>query len=63
MALKIAGLFFMVFGLVDMLGSWGNLDVWLDWFKVEMSKTIRFLTAYIEIAIGYTFLKFSESKS
>lgn len=51
--MKIIGGLIIAFGVVDMLGSWGGLDVWGDWIGVQLPDAIWMFTAYIEIGIGY----------
>ena len=54
---KIIGGLLVAFGLVDMIGSFTGLDVWVEWIGVELPELIWSFTAYIEIGIGYFLLK------
>jgi hypothetical protein len=54
---KIIGGLLVAFGLVDMIGSFTGLDVWGEWFGVELPEVIWSFTAYIEMGIGYSLLK------
>ena len=52
LSLKIIGGLLVVFGLVDLLGSFGSLDVWADWLGVELTGVFYSWSAYLEIAVG-----------
>ena len=53
MALRIIGGLLIAFGVVDVVGSFLGLDVWNDWFGVDLPAAIWSFTAYIEMGIGY----------
>jgi hypothetical protein len=55
--LKIIGGLFIAFGLVDMIGSFTELDVWGEWIGLDLPEAIWSFTAYIEMGIGYFLLK------
>jgi hypothetical protein len=55
--LKIIGWLFIAFGLVDMIGSFTELDVWGEWIGLDLPEAIWSFTAYIEMGIGYFLLK------
>ena len=57
MALKIIGGALVVFGLIDMGGSWAGQDVWGDWIGVQLPAAIWMFTAWIEIGIGSMLFK------
>ena len=52
MGLRIAGAVLVLFGLFDMLGSWGGIDVWGDVIGITLPEIIWRFTAYIEIGLG-----------
>jgi hypothetical protein len=52
MVLKILGGLLVVFGLVDLIGSFTGLDVWTEWIGMELPGVIWSFSAYIEIALG-----------
>ena len=54
--LKIIGGLFIAFGLVDMIGSFTELDVWGEWIGLDLPEAIWSFTAYIEMGIGYFLL-------
>ena len=54
--LKIIGGVFIAFGLVDMIGSFTELDVWGEWIGLDLPEAIWSFTAYIEMGIGYFLL-------
>ena len=51
MAFKIIGGFLVVFGLVDLIGSFASFDLW-GTLGVALPEIIWSLSAYIEIALG-----------
>jgi hypothetical protein len=53
MVFKIIGGLLIVFGLIDMVGSWTELDVWTDWLGIELPEAVWSFSAYIEIGLGY----------
>jgi hypothetical protein len=61
LALKVIGGLLVVFGVVDLLGSFGSLDVWADWFGVELTGIVYSYSAYAEIAIGAFVFKMGSS--
>ena len=53
MIIKVVGAALIVFGLIDLVGSFAGLDVWTDWLKVSLPEIVWRFTAYIELALGY----------
>jgi len=53
MTMKIIGGLLILFGLVDIGGSYAGLDVWTDWLGIELPEVIWNFTGYAEIGIGY----------
>ena len=57
MTLRIIGGILVIFGLVDLIGSFAGLDVWTDWLNINLPEAIWSFTAYIELALGYFLFK------
>ena len=55
--LNYLGVLFFFFGFVDLIGSMVELDVWADWFGVELPAIIRDEIAWVEIVIGIVLIK------
>ncbi len=51
--MKIIGIIVMAFGLVDLVGSYMEFDLWGGFIGVQLPDVIWSYSAYIEIAIGY----------
>lgn len=52
MILKIIGVLLIGFGLVDLLGSFAQFDLW-GTLGIQLPDIIWKFSAYIEIALGY----------
>lgn len=50
--MKIIGILIMLFGLVDLVGSFTGFDLW-GTIGVQLPELLWKYSAYIEIAIGY----------
>ncbi|HEB59769.1 MAG TPA: hypothetical protein ENJ01_11135 [Gammaproteobacteria bacterium] len=55
--MKILGVLLILFGLTDFIGSYAGLDVWTDWFGIQLPEVIWRFSAWIEIGLGYLLLK------
>ena len=51
MALKIVGAILVIFGLVDLIGSFAGFDLW-GTLGIALPDIIWSFSAYIEIALG-----------
>lgn len=61
--MRIVGILFIVFGLVDLIGSYTGLDVWTDWIGVNLPELLWKFSAWIEIGIGWILLQFGSGAS
>lgn len=61
MIIKILGIVFIAFGLVDLIGSFTGFDIWTDVLQVNLPEIIWRFTAYIELALGYFLFKLGSS--
>ncbi|MEM7168032.1 MAG: hypothetical protein AAF581_21445, partial [Planctomycetota bacterium] len=53
MALKVIGGLLIVFGGLDLIGSFAVFDVWTDWLGIALPEIIWRFSAYIELVIGF----------
>ena len=51
--MKLLGIALIVFGLIDLIGSWTGLDVWYDWLGVELNEFLYMFSAWAELGLGY----------
>ena len=58
MILKVIGGVLVIFGIVDLVGSFAGLDVWGEWLRISLPAVVWNFSAYIEIALGYFLFKF-----
>ena len=56
--MKIVGILIILFGLVDLIGSFTGFDLW-GTIGIHLPDIIWKYSAYIEIAIGYGIMSFS----
>lgn len=55
--MAIIGGLLILFGIVDLVGSFAGFDVWGDWIGVSLPEVIWRFTAWIEIGLGYVLIK------
>jgi len=55
--MKIVGILIILFGLVDLIGSFTGFDMW-GTIGIQLPELIWKYSAYIEIAIGYGVMNF-----
>jgi len=56
--MKILGIIIIAFGLVDLVGSYMEFDLWGGFIGVELPETLWQYSSFIEIGIGYFIMKF-----
>ncbi|MCJ8299800.1 MAG: hypothetical protein MJK13_12835 [Pseudomonadales bacterium] len=61
--MKILGIIIIAFGLVDLIGSYMEFDLWGGFIGVQLPDLLWQYSSYIEIAIGYLVMKFAPAKS
>jgi len=59
--MKILGIILIAIGLVDLLGSYAEFDLWGGFFGVHLPDIVWKFSAYIAIGAGYFALQFSSS--
>ena len=62
MALKIVGGLLIAFGLVDLIGSYTDFDVWTK-LGIELPTLLWQFSAYIEIGLGYFLIRLGSGGS
>ena len=56
-ALKIIGVLLFVMGLVDVIGSYMDFDLWGGVFGIELPEVVWRYSAYLELLAGYLLFK------
>jgi len=51
--MKIVGIIIIAFGLVDLIGSYTDFDLWGGFFGVDLPEVLWKYSSYIEIVLGY----------
>ncbi len=54
--MKILGVLLMIFGFVDLIGSFAEFDLWGKSMGLELPEFLWKRTAYIALALGYFLL-------
>ncbi len=60
--MKYLGILIILFGLVDMAGSYMDFDLWTDFIGVELPPIVWKFSSYAEIAIGYAIMSLGSNK-
>ena len=55
--MKIVGILIIIFGVVDLVGSFAGFDLW-GTIGVQLPDLLWKYSAYIEIAVGYGVMHF-----
>lgn len=61
--MKYLGILLMVVGVVDLVGSYADFDLWGGFVGINLPEFLWQFSAYIEIALGYMLMKFSSSEA
>ncbi|EPJ45725.1 MAG: hypothetical protein OFPI_36030 [Osedax symbiont Rs2] len=61
--MKILGMIIIAFGLVDLVGSYMDFDLWGNFIGVQLPDQLWQYSSYIEIAIGYLVIKLTPDNS
>ena len=57
--MKIFGIIFIAIGLVDLVGSYADFDLWGGFLGIQLPELLWKYSSYIEIAIGYGLINFA----
>lgn len=61
--MKVVGIIIIAFGLVDLLGSYADFDLWGGFIGVQLPETLWSYSSYIEIIIGYVVMNIGSKSS
>ncbi|MGI0117954.1 hypothetical protein [Zooshikella sp. RANM57] len=59
--MKFIGIILILFGLVDLVGSYSGFDVWGESIGIQLPEIIWRFSAYIELGLGYFLFKTGSS--
>ena len=59
--MKILGIILIAFGLVDLLGSYAEFDLWGGFLGIDLPEMLWKFSSYIELIIGYALFNFSSN--
>jgi len=51
--MKIIGIIIIAFGLVDLIGSYMEFDLWGGFIGIQLPEAIWSYSSYVELIIGY----------
>jgi len=61
--MKIFGIILIAFGLIDLVGSYADFDLWGGFLGINLPDFLWNISSYIEIGIGYLLMKFGTKTS
>ena len=61
--MKILGIILIAVGLVDLIGSYADFDLWGGFIGVELPELLWKISSYIEIGLGYVLMQLGSKKS
>jgi len=61
--MKILGLLLIVFGVVDLVGSYAEFDLWGGFIGVQLPEVIWKYSSFIEMGLGYFLFNLSKNNS
>jgi len=54
--MKVVGVIFIIFGLIDAGGSWLGFDLWYSIIGFDLPGILWYASGFIELGIGYFLL-------
>ena len=60
--MKILGIILIAFGLVDLIGSYLEFDLWGGFLGIQLPEVVWSYSSYIEIVIGYLLFNFGSKE-
>lgn len=60
--MKVLGILMMLFGGIDLAGSYLDFDLWGGFLRINLPEFLWLYSAYIELLIGYLMIQFSQKK-
>jgi|LWDU01.1.fsa_nt_gi hypothetical protein len=61
--MKIIGILLIALGLVDLIGSYNDFDLWGGFLGVNLPDFLWQISSYIEIGLGYFIMSLSKGKN
>lgn len=61
--MKLIGIMIIIFGVIDLVGSYTGFDLWGGFLGIHLPDILWKFSSYIEIALGYFIMKFGGSES
>jgi hypothetical protein len=61
--MRFIGLLLILFGIADFGVGWFEIDVWYDWFGIDLPDWLYYFSAIIEIAIGSALMRIGNDES
>ena len=58
--MKIAGIILIIFGFIDVGGSWLGFDLWTDIIGINLPNWLWHITGYAEIGLGFFLFNFGD---
>lgn len=58
--MKILGFFLIAFGLVDLIGSYADFDLWGGFLGIQLPDTVWQYSSFIEMGLGYALVSLSK---
>lgn len=60
--MKVLGILMMLFGGIDLAGSYLDFDLWGGFLRINLPEFLWLYSAYIELLIGYLMIQISQKK-
>ena len=61
--MKIIGIILLAIGLIDLVGTYADFDLWGEFLGVNLPDVLWQYSAFIEIGLGYFIFKLDTNKS
>jgi hypothetical protein len=61
--MKILGVIIIVFGLIDLIGSYTGFDLWGGFLHVSLPEMLWKISSFLEIGLGYFIMSFGEKST
>ena len=61
--MKIIGIILLAIGLIDLVGTYADFDLWSDFIGVTLPDVLWQYSAFIEIGLGYFIFKLDTNQS
>ena len=61
--MKIIGIILIAIGLVDLIGSYAEFDLWGGFLGIDLPEFLWNISSYIEIGLGYGIMSLGSNDS